>query len=120
MGREAGAEKLAVEARSGTITVTETLIRCDAISDQPLQLLRLRETSLLLTGKDRLAIEPNLKNSSRAGDQRYLPDDVFKSSQQLLRQPRCPQEPAALSAVFDFHARCHGALFSSRYVSDWR
>ena len=42
-----------------------------------------------------------------------LHDAVLKSSQQLLRHPRRAQEPAALSAVFDFQARCHNSLFSS-------
>src|SRR5262245_48403362 len=99
------------KARSGTITMAEVLIRRDAISDQPLQLLRLRETPLPLTGEDRLPIKPNFKNPARARDQRHLADAVLKSSQQFLRHPRRPQEPTALSAVFDFQARRHDALF---------
>src|SRR5262245_44730013 len=98
---------------SGTITMAEILIRRDSISDQPLQLLRLGETSLLLTGKDRFPIKPHFKNPARARDQCNLADAVLKSSQQLLGHPRRAQEPAALSAVFDFQARRHDPLFSS-------
>jgi len=96
--------------------VAEIFIRRDAVSDQLLQLLRLWETPLLLAGKDCLPIEPNFKNPTRARDQRHLPDAVLKSSQQFLRHPCRAQEPAALSAVFDFKARFHE---NQKVTGDW-
>jgi hypothetical protein len=107
----AGAKHMISKARLGTITVAEILIRRDAVSNLLLQLLRLRETPFLLTGKDRLPIESNFKNPAPARDQRHLSDAVLKSSQQLLSHPRRSQEPAALSAVFNFQTRRHGDLF---------
>jgi hypothetical protein len=54
-----------------------------------------------------IAIEAHLEDSPGAGHQRDGLELRLESRQQFLRQPRRPQQPAALRAVFDFNFPGH-------------
>jgi len=79
--------------------------RRDPITNELFQFLYFRKPAHFGTGPERIAVNANFENAANSRKQRKLADLARKRGEKFLCHPRCPQQPPALGAVFDFDAR---------------
>ena len=87
------------------IDVPEIAPRRDAVAHQALQLRGLREAARVLARPDQRVADADLEDAARAGHQRHAREIGLEGAEQLLREPRRAQQPAALGAVGDADRR---------------
>lgn len=79
----------------------QRLVGGDSITDNCLKLLGLGKRALLRPRPDHGPIDPHVKHSSCARDQKHSAGFLLKRGEQLLRKVSRPQQPTALNAIFD-------------------
>ena len=118
--RSAGAN-----SRDGSCVVymTKLAIRRHFVTYRAFQFFDVRKAALLLQRPNKLPLNPDLKNSSRAiGDKREGTNVLCEGGQQLLRHPTCSEQPAAQPTIGDgdirfFSLRHQAGAANMRYAS---
>src|SRR3569832_1960512 len=109
-------ELAATAATSGwaEIGMAEVFVGRDTIADALLQFFEFGKTSFGAARPYMSAVHPHFEHAATARHQGHLAEFIAEREQQYLRQPRCPQQPAALRAKFDLDpCRVHTVFLSS-------
>src|SRR3569623_1011219 len=93
----------ATAATSGraVIGMAEGFVGRDTIADALLQFFEFWKSSFGAARPYMSAVHPHFEHAATARHQGHLAAFIGEREQQFLRQPRCPQQPAALRAKFD-------------------
>src|SRR3569623_1630171 len=95
------------------IGVAEVFVGRDTIADARLQFFEFRKTSFGAARPHLSAVHPHFEHAATARHQCDLAEFIGEREQQFLRQPRSPQQPAALRAEFDLDSGLVHMVFLS-------
>lgn len=89
--------------------MSEIVLGGNTVADELLEFFHFRKATFGFSVPDEIAI--NRYGKAAPGVRRFERDGTelcFKSCEQFLSRPPCPQEPAAARTVFDFNLWFHG------------
>jgi hypothetical protein len=85
--------------------------RSNPVAHELLELLDIRESTLILARPDDFVVNADLEDASGAGYKRNFADLILKCRQKFLCHPGSAQQPSALGAVLDLNSWGSGRHF---------
>ena len=77
----------------------------DPVTDELFEFLYLRKSSVDRPRPNHVLVYPDIEHATSAGHEYQFAYFVRESRQEFLCHPRRPEQPTALSAIFDFDPR---------------